>query len=301
MREVRRHAQQTKDSLRESSSSTRSVSEGVGVKREQLRIHLTDLYAQLVRYAVTAETLADFGVDEKRFEKLRKLIHAEIDPSNIVEMSKWTSLVEGYVQPLEQMVEEARRAAERDRSPLLKEWHPLAEIASCDAQALELLPRTFSLKERIDIRAKFEALATGKEIERCYLGVAGSINTPSKRRLKAEDGRTIIAYAKERLKDAAFKMDKTVDSDGDVYWHISQQVYNQTTNTFDWQVFNPRDIDDDPDYEKKVREQCRQLTSEGFGVAVREHIAQELGVTPEEVAYDNEVMNAKGGDRKSVV
>ncbi len=292
MREVKRHADPAGDSRTESS---RSPSERLGVKLELLRAHLREVHAELVRYAVSADALAKHGLNEERFEKLGRIIDKEMDPANRAEVARWMTFIDPYIQPLEQMLDEAKQAVQQDRLPRLEKWHPLAEIAACDAQALELLPKTFSLRERIDTRVKLEGLMTGKEVGREYLGSAGSTNAPSKRRLKTENGQSMVVYAKERLKEAAFKMDKVVDEDGDERWNIYQQVYNPTSDEFDWQLFDPRSIDDNDEYVASVRELFRQLTSESFGAAVRAQLASEIGISPEEVIYDNETVNARAG------
>lgn len=292
MREVKRHADPAGNSRTESSYAS---SEGLGVKLELLRTHLREVHAQLVRYAVSADALAKHGLNEERFEKLGRIIDKQIDLANRAEVTRWMAFIDPYIQPLEQMLDEAKQVVQQDRLPRLEKWHLLAEIAACDAQALELLPKTFSLRERIDTRVKLEGLMTGEEVGREYLGSAGSTNAPSKRRLKTENGQSIIVYAKERLKEAAFKMDKVVDKDGDERWNIYQQVYNPTSDEFDWQVFDPRSIDDNDEYEASVRELFRQLTSESFGAAVRAHLAKEMDLSAEEVIYDNETVNARAG------
>lgn len=91
--------------------------------------------------------------------------------------------------------------------------------------------------------------------------------------------------------------EEEVDEDGNVTkrWHVFRQVFDAQTDTFEWQKDDLSSFVPSPEYADGVKELFRQLTSEGFREAVRGVLAKELGVSPEDVPYNNEEFNARAG------
>lgn len=234
------------------------------------------------------EELAAQKISLTLFGNLQKLANIRIAEKD---WGKWQETV----QKLSSRLSNIARKTPEGRLHTLREWHRLDEIEACDAEAVRLLsPNIFSKEERIDIRMKLHTLANGKLLRSKVLGdEVGSTNAPSRYHLDNEDGTALIAYAKSRLQEGAFKLERdeitTPTGEKTSAWNVYQQTFDPKTNVFDWKKEEALSKED------TIRELFRIVTSEQFQEAVRAHIAEKTGATPDTVPYTTNEFNARIG------
>lgn len=242
---------------------------------------------------IPSEILAPYKISPELFEKIKHLAEGAFTAQG---WESWRGIADKILPIFSRLVQEY----EGIRRAELNKWHNLEAVAACDAQAIRLLsPDIFSAPERVDIRMKLATLSSGAQLERKVLGDAQSTNAPSRVRLDTEDGGSLTAYVKSRLKEAAFKMDveEERDHEGNVtkHWHVFRQIFDANTNTFEWQKDDLRSFVPSAEYAESVKELFRQLTSEEFREAVCGVLAKELEISPQDVPYNNEEFNARAG------
>lgn len=279
------------------------------------------LVSDLDLYGADEAFIQGYGLRIEFLDKVKRGADQPLDLTNRKQMAAWRSFAELALAKLSPMVEELK-AVRRHRLEQLDHVHGLSEIDACDRRALELLPEAFSPQERLEVAQKLELLKTGKEKSRKYRGAAGSMNAPSERVFEDGEGKKVTAFGKERLKEAAYRIDKvheiTIDATGnetvEELTAVFQRSYDPRMDAFGWEEFDPRtQIKTDDSWPDAAKQQAqrsaeehaerlqtltKQLTSEGFKDAAKKHLAAYMGLEEAEAAnisYDNSAFNARPG------
>lgn len=237
---------------------------------------------------IDPETLKKYQLTSSLLEKL-KLMAAE--PLDDYSQKKWEENIYPFVAP---------RLAK-----LIEHIHGLRDIRRCDAQALELLPQNmFAPAERLQIRQKLEALSYADPVKSQPLTQGDSTNKPLLEVLRLDQGDTISVITKTRASEGRvrlFKDKQPLGSDekgSSSSWKLYRRVFDSRHGSWSWEV----DQIHGKDAGKRTDEQIEEIkmrasiaTSPAFREAVQKLLAKEVGISPEEVSYDNSAFNASEG------